>query len=60
MIAADSLAVTSFARRRFFFLLEVQISYAAASDSLGNLALERQRPRLCRSSRARYGQWPAI
>ena len=46
--------------RRFFFLVDTQISNAAASDSLGNLAPERQRPRIRRSQRAHYGQWPAI
>jgi diketogulonate reductase-like aldo/keto reductase len=49
-------------RRRadFFCLADTQISNAAASDSLGNLAAERQRSRIWRSQRARYGQWPAI
>ena len=46
--------------RRFFFLVDRQISNAAASDSLGNLALERQRSRIWRSQRAHHGQWPAI
>ncbi|HEY2871873.1 MAG TPA: hypothetical protein VGJ56_08150, partial [Reyranella sp.] len=32
--------------RRFFFSADTEISNAAASDSLGNLAPERQRPRL--------------
>ena len=45
---------------RFFFVVETQISNAAASDSLGNLASERKRPRIWRLQRAHYGQWPAI
>ena len=32
--------------RRFFFLVDTEISIAAASNSLGNLAPERQRPRI--------------
>src|SRR5579871_2440858 len=46
--------------RRFFFLVATRISNAAASDSLGNPAPERQRPRLWHSQRAHYGQWPAF
>jgi hypothetical protein len=46
-------------RRADFFLVDAEISNAAASDSLGNLAPERQRPRIWRSQRAHYGQWSA-
>ena len=40
----------------FFFLAETEISNAAASDSLANLAPDRQRPRIRCLRRAHYGQ----
>ena len=46
--------------RRFFFVGDTQISDAAASDCLGNVAPERQRPRFWCLQRAHCGQWPAI
>jgi hypothetical protein len=46
--------------RRFLFLVDTQISNVPPSDSLGNLALDRQTPGIWRSQRAHYGQWPAI
>jgi hypothetical protein len=45
---------------QIFFSVDAQISNTAASDSLGNLAPERQRPRIWCSQRALHGQWPAI
>ena len=45
---------------QIFLLVETQISNAAANNSLGNLAPERQRPQIRRSRRAHYGQWPAF
>ena len=45
---------------QIFLLVDTEISNAAASDSLGNLAPERQRSRIWRSQRAHCGQWPAI
>jgi hypothetical protein len=41
--------------RRFFFLADTQISNAAASDSLGNLAANVKGPRIWRSHRAHCG-----
>jgi hypothetical protein len=49
-----------FARNADFLGVDTQISNTPASDSLGNLAPERQRSRIWRSQRAHDGQWPAI
>src|SRR5689334_12250940 len=45
---------------QIFLVVETQISNAAASDSLGNLAPERQRSRIWRFAAGSYGQWPAF
>ena len=47
-------------RAQIFLLVDRQISNAAASDCLGNLAPERRRPRIRCLQRAHHGQWPAL